>query len=345
MIEEVFEQIIEDFSDTPVIGRKYKVITDLKKAGDLITSPAWCSYLEDVAGDLGFKKKQAHPEENHLAPQNYTYELYKAFNERVYTIPEFPICEAFHYYLKVLLFERLLKEPGIGEEWFKLLRNKAFPCGKNTIFAFEDSPLYEKNHWLSLFKPKSISEKYAEDIEEVKVWLKNSSSINSTPVKVNFIKSFKKMFLLLDQKVRINLFEYQLSDGSKGRAFTGPLTWSFLGDGIDQIKNEDLIIAYCGWFFLTLGCQYGSIISDFDNEEESVSFITGKIQDELDPKAKLMSKYKVADIFYLEFEGLKAGVRFKQAIGNDNSSFYCDENDTEFALPALYFMLGLIQQN
>ena len=186
---------------------------------------------------------------------------------------------------------------------------------------------------------KSKQNKFSEELSQ---WLAHPNEFGTTPKKVEHVESKKLNYMLCDGKHETYLFNYEMPDGTKGRGFVNPITWTFMGD-VENVSNADLLLAYCGWTFFFVGTQKGIIKTDID--EAPLDFIIRKIKNDLSEEMELKSKFDVQGITYLEFEGTVNGLKARQAIGNDGSSLYIKESDARFGLPALYYMLGHIQQN
>jgi hypothetical protein len=89
---------------------------------------------------------------------------------------------------------------------------------------------------------KSIEGKMAE-------WLAHPNEFGVIPEVVRFKKIYKAK-LITYGNVEIHLVDYEMPDGTTGRGFVnGRLTWSFLGDEVNMIKDDDFFVAYCGLAF------------------------------------------------------------------------------------------------
>ena len=185
------------------------------------------------------------------------------------------------------------------------------------------------------------------DIENAKSdlieWLSHNNEFGTAPVTIECVGTYSQNYLLCGGNHSTHLFQYEMDNGYNGIGFVNPITWSFDIENITKISHENLLHAYCGWLLLFLGNEEGTISTNVD--EASVKYVTQMVKDQLSPSMTLISKYKIEDIIYLEFEGTYKGRKVKQAIGNDNSSYFVDETQPEFSFPAIWIMLGYIQQN
>lgn len=175
-------------------------------------------------------------------------------------------------------------------------------------------------------------------------WYSSPSNQNKAPENLKYIGIFNRKFMLPDSEIDVHLVSYTKSNGLYGRGFVNPINWSFFVDDDSSFNDEDLVTAYCGWAFLYEGVIKKVVKSDFQDKDSSTKGIWEKIKQELSTDFILEKKYIVGDLIYAEFEGTVNGVKAKQAVGNDNSSLFLDENDSRFNLPALWSLLGEIQQ-
>lgn len=165
------------------------------------------------------------------------------------------------------------------------------------------------------------------------------------PENLNYIGSFKRNVMIMDGFHDIHLVSYTKNNGKLGRGFCNPITWTFRVQDDSGMSNDDLVTAYCGWALIFRGTFTKIVVPDFQDKDSSLLEISKRIKKELSEDFTLKSKYVINDnVIYAEFEGTVNGIRAKQAIGNDGSSLYLEESDTRFALPALWTLLGELQQ-
>lgn len=77
-------------------------------------------------------------------------------------------------------------------------------------------------------------------------WLAHPSEFGVRPKTVRHKRTYQAS--LIHGDAEIHLCEYVMPDGTCGRGFVnGSLTWSFLGEGVEAIDDDNLLPAYCGW--------------------------------------------------------------------------------------------------
>jgi hypothetical protein len=89
---------------------------------------------------------------------------------------------------------------------------------------------------------KKLEKKMAE-------WLAHPMEFGIAPQLVQYKTSFQ-VKLLGSGKTAMHLTDYVMPDGTRGRGIVEPVTWSFLGEQINEMSDQDMVIAYCGWLWL-----------------------------------------------------------------------------------------------
>lgn len=98
-----------------------------------------------------------------------------------------------------------------------------------------------------------------------------------------------------------------MPDGTAGRGFlNGSLTWSFLGDDVNAISDDDLLVAYCGWAWLFPALQAGNVATEFPPLTEEADFRAKKQNDGL-KDLELTGRYKIGTSELFEFKATKGG--------------------------------------
>ena len=176
--------------------------------------------------------------------------------------------------------------------------------------------------------------KYEDQMAE---WLAHPNEFGVRPKSVRCKRTYKAS--LIHGDAEIHLCEYVMPDGKQGRGFVnGSLTWSFLGDGVNAIDDDNLILAYCGWSWLFPAMQSGGVITDFVSEGEEARYIAQKQQQGL-TDVMITNRYKIGTSELFEFAGNYQGTPAKGAgdIGNEVGFM---AGDPCFNLPSIYFLLG-----
>src|ERR1035437_769616 len=107
-------------------------------------------------------------------------------------------------------------------------------------------------------------------------WLAHPSEFGVLPESVHFKRTYKAK-LITYGRVEIHLVDYKMPDGTIGRGFVNDgLTWSFLGEQVNSIKDDDLFVAYCGWAWLFPALQKGNVQTTFVSNGEESKFLDRK---------------------------------------------------------------------
>jgi len=174
--------------------------------------------------------------------------------------------------------------------------------------------------------------------QQMAEWLAHPAEFGVPPTKVRHRHTYKGE-LLTHGKVEIHLVEYTMPDGTTGRGFVnGSLTWSFLGDEVNAIDDDNLLLAYCGWAWLFPALQGGGVLTDFVSEGEEARYVAQKQQEGL-TAVVITNRYKVGTSELFEFTGTFDGKRAKGAGATEDEVGFT-EDDPCFNLPSIYFFLG-----
>ena len=180
-------------------------------------------------------------------------------------------------------------------------------------------------------KKKAIEKHMAE-------WLEHPNEFGVKPKSVKFKKTYKGRLLGLGD-TEIHLVDYTMPDGRTGRGFVnGSLTWSFLGDEVNSIDDNNLIKAYCGWAWLFPSLQQGNVATRFDGEAEQAR-LAASLESQGVQELQFRDKYKIGDSELFEFFGTLNGEKIRGA-GDSGHQTMFRQSQTQFALPTIYFHLG-----
>lgn len=87
-------------------------------------------------------------------------------------------------------------------------------------------------------------------------WLAHPNEFGEPPAEIQEVHRELTEWPLQDRKVEIVLFRYRMQDGHVGVGMTGPVTWSFLGEGVlDGLTPDEIKRAYAGWYVSFLAVQ------------------------------------------------------------------------------------------
>jgi hypothetical protein len=189
----------------------------------------------------------------------------------------------------------------------------------------------EEDKMLGFGTKRPIEDKMAE-------WLAHPSEFGVRPKTVRFKRTYKAD-LVTYGKVEIHLVEYTMPDGTVGRGFVnGGLTWSFLGQEINAIKDDDLFVAYCGWAWLFPPLQKGTVKTTFNSSGEEAKYLAQKQKEGLS-EIQVIERFKIGTSELTGFKAKQGGMQV-QGAGDTNGEVIFPSSDPRFTLPSIYFLLG-----
>jgi hypothetical protein len=160
------------------------------------------------------------------------------------------------------------------------------------------------------------------------------------PKRVKYLASIETTILGLDKPVSVHVVEYEMPDGTYGKGFVNPLTWSFAGPlPYDRLTNAQLVTAYAGWFWIFNALHNKQVVTEFQPTTLN-AFLRGLEHEGID-NVVVKDTYKVMDSELFEFSGQRAGARIKGA-GSIESKLVLDAAAPEASLPMIYSYLGLV---
>ena len=179
-------------------------------------------------------------------------------------------------------------------------------------------------------KDKKLAEK------ELATWLSHPNEFGTPPKSVKHKRKYKLNFM--GEPTDVHLLTYTMPDGTTGRGFVNPITWSFLGDGVNEIPDDQIIQAYAGWVFTFTGMQNGSILTQFESEGEEQAYLQDLTNNGLS-NIVITAKYKIGTSELFEFTAEHAGSPVKGA-GSTDVEVGFSAQDARYNLPAIYTLLG-----
>ena len=179
--------------------------------------------------------------------------------------------------------------------------------------------------------------KHKEQETELANWLAHPNEFGCPPKSVKHLRSYQLDLMAYGPTV-IHLMSYEMPDGTRGRGFVNPITWSFLGDGVNQIPDDRLIAAYCGWLFLFPGLQDGRIERDFVSDGEETRYCDQLRANGLE-NIEIQERYRIGTSEIYGFRATYQGQPVRGA-GNTESEVGYTAAQPEIHLPSVYFLLG-----
>ena len=182
-----------------------------------------------------------------------------------------------------------------------------------------------------------FGKKYQQQEQELAQWLAHPNEFGQAPSTIKHRRAFPLQLMNFGETV-VHLIDYQMPSGTKGRGFVNPITWSFLGDEINAIPDEKLLVAYCGWAFLFPGIQAGGIETKFESNGEEQRYL-----DDLTSKGLteiiVEGRYRIGTS---ELYGFKAKFNGEPVRGAGNTETEVGYTAAHpcIHLPSIYFLLG-----
>lgn len=174
--------------------------------------------------------------------------------------------------------------------------------------------------------------------KEMAQWLAHPNEFGEQPRKVRLKRTYRGHMVTYGD-VELHMVEYEMPNGTRGRGFVnGSLTWSFLGDEVDAIADDDLMVAYCGWAWLFPALQVGNVATEFMSLSEEADFRAKKERDGLQDLV-FTSRYKIGTSELFEYRAMFNGKRI-QGAGDTTTEVSYEEGDPRCNLPSIYFLLG-----
>lgn len=179
--------------------------------------------------------------------------------------------------------------------------------------------------------------KYKEQEQELAQWLAHPNEFGTLPKSVKHRQAYKLNLMNYGPSV-VHLIDYEMPDGTKGKGFVNPVTWSFLGDEANSIPDKSLILAYCGWLFLFPGLQSGAVKTQFESDGEEQRYLSQLEANGLSG-IEITERYQIGTSELFGFTAKYNGAPVRGA-GNTESEVGYPASDPHFHLPSIYFLLG-----
>ena len=149
------------------------------------------------------------------------------------------------------------------------------------------------------------------------------------------------MTLFGKKKAIVHLVSYEMPDGYNGRGFVnGPLTWSFIGEELKSIADDDLFRAYCGWAWIFPALQAHTISTDFE-PEHLAQFVKSK-ETEGYKEIVVVEKYKIGTSELVTYTSIKDNTEIHGAciLDDHDLSLEYGSSDSRSKLPMEYYLIG-----
>jgi len=174
-------------------------------------------------------------------------------------------------------------------------------------------------------------------------WLAHPMEFGVKPKSVRFIETIPATIAGEAAPIPVHVVEYEMPDGSRGKGFVNPITWSFAGDlPYDKLTNQDLVLAYSGFAFLFSALHNGTVEKDF--EPVSVGEFRASLAERGLGSIEISEQYRVGDSEFFSLSGQDASGGVVGA-GSVESSLVLKKSDPKASLPAIYTFLGMVMRD
>lgn len=172
-------------------------------------------------------------------------------------------------------------------------------------------------------------------IAAVRTWLAHPMEMGREPATASVVWSDRRVWPGFDDPVEVFLVGYDMGDGSRGIAVTGPITWSFFQIDFDRLSHEDLAKLYAGWFLEFVVLQ--------DAKTQELAATEAEITAALGARGlaaiTVLDRVRIGDDTYFAARAEKDGAATFVAGTADDLRYY-DASLPQMMLPPLFWFLG-----
>ena len=173
-------------------------------------------------------------------------------------------------------------------------------------------------------------------------WLAHPMEFGVRPKRASYLTSVKTAVAGYPEPVDVHIVEYEMPDGTYGKGFAKPVTWSFIGPlPYERFTDVQLATAYSGWLWLFTALNNGRAETEF--EPQTSDALAAELASEGISNVSITEKYKVGTSEFFGFTGARGGVVVKGA-GSAGSKLVFDESAHQASLPVVYTYLGMVMR-
>jgi hypothetical protein len=189
-----------------------------------------------------------------------------------------------------------------------------------------------------------LTEKEAHKTEQtLAAWLSHPMEFGERPKTIRYLTSIETRIAGTSGPVSVHVVEFWMTDGTYGKGFVNPITWSFAGKlPYDRLTNEQLVLAYSGCVWLMSAQSSNPKISEF--KPTTLGAFIASLQSRSVADISIRNQYRVGDSEFFEFIGTKDGVPVKGA-GSLESQMIVEASAPEASLPLVYTFLGKVMRD
>ena len=173
-------------------------------------------------------------------------------------------------------------------------------------------------------------------------WLSHPLEFGLEPKRVKYLNSVQTKIAGMPEPISVHVVEYEMPDGTYGKGFVNPVTWSFAGslryDGLSEVQ---LVTAYSGWLWIFSALSDDRAKSEF--KPKSINALLAELAQEGITNISVTAKYKVRTSEFFEFVGQRLGKKVRGA-GSAGSKIIFDDSAPQASLPVVYTYLGMVMR-
>jgi hypothetical protein len=208
-------------------------------------------------------------------------------------------------------------------------------CFLVTAVLFASVCCYAEGH-VSTKEARSAENTLAE-------WLSSPLEFGVAPRRVKYLTTIPTPIAGQPRSVRVHVLEYEMPDGTYGKGFVNPNTWSFAGAlPYDKLTNDQLVAAYSGWAWLFGALHNGSAKSEF--KPVTLGDALKLLEANGVANISVTNQYRVGDSEFFEFLGMRADHAVKGVATNEARLIY-DASDPIASLPIVYTFLAKVMRD
>jgi hypothetical protein len=176
----------------------------------------------------------------------------------------------------------------------------------------------------------------------MRTWLSHPMEFGIAPKRVHYLRSVPMNVTFEPTPISIHIVEYVMPDGTYGRGFVNPVTWSFLGPiPYEKLTDVELVTAYTGWLYQFTLIQQGNAVLVFDAQTLKPLLTELEAEGVRGVVVTVQTKIGTSELF--EFTGTRDRKSVKGA-GSAGSKLILDANSPLASLPVVFTYLGLVMQ-
>ena len=173
-------------------------------------------------------------------------------------------------------------------------------------------------------------------------WLAHPMEFAVRPKRTSYLTTVETTIAGDPQPLDVHVVEYEMPDGTRGKGFVNPVTWSFLGPlPYEKLTDVQLVTAYTGWLWLFSALNGGQAETEF--EPQTRDALLAELASEGIDSVSVTEKYKVGTSEFFAFAGVRSGTTVKGA-GSARSKLVLEESAPQASLPVVYTYLGMVMR-